>query len=101
MRVTAEEVEAAVNNAVRELEKGLESALERAEGLRVELEKKEKLLVQLRKQWDVEKSNLREELFSMNERILELEKERFRDKMKLSKTIQKVILHFVSTSPHL
>lgn len=101
MRVTVEEVEAAVNNAVRELEKGLESALERAEGLRVELEKKEKLLVQLRKQWDVEKTNLREELFSMKERILELEKERFRDKMKLSKAILKVILHFVSTSPHL
>ncbi|KAG0629553.1 hypothetical protein M758_1G111800 [Ceratodon purpureus] len=89
-RISAEEVEAAVNNAVHELEKELGNALKRAEALKVELETNEKLLKQLQKEWDVERTSLRGELASVKGHLTDLQMEQASDRAQLKEALERV-----------
>ena len=91
-RISAEEVEAAVNNAVHQMEKELENALKRAESLRVELETNEKLLKQLQREWDEERTSLRGALANVKGQLTELQMEQASDKAKLKEALERVII---------
>ena len=94
-RISAEEVEAAVNNAVHELEKELGNALKRAEALKVELETNEKLLKQLQKEWDVERTSLRGELASVKGQLTDLQMEQASDRAQLKEALERVSHVFI------
>lgn len=77
-RISAEEVEAAVRNAVHELEMELEKALARAKSMRLELETNESLLQKLQQEWDAERDSLCRELADVKTQLAELAGDRTR-----------------------
>lgn len=89
-RVSAEEVEAAVNSAVSELEKELGNALKRAESMQLELETNEKLLKQLQMEWDAERTTLRGELANVKEALTDVQMEQVDDRAKLKEALEKM-----------
>lgn len=91
-RISAEEVEAAINNAVHELEMELRKALKRAESMRLELETNENLLKQLQIEWDAERTSLRGELATVKEQLAELQQEHAGDRTKFMEGVEKVVL---------
>jgi len=93
-RVSVEEVEAAVNHAVRELEKELGNALKRAESMQLELETNEKLLKKLQMEWDAERTSLRGELANVKEVMIDVQMEQAGDRAKLKAALEKVIMCF-------
>ncbi|KAG0619318.1 hypothetical protein M758_4G130800 [Ceratodon purpureus] len=90
-RLSAEEVMAAIRNAVLEMEVELRNALQSAESMKLELETHDKLLKQLQKEWDVERTSLRGELASVKEQLTELQQEQIGDRAKLVEAAAKVI----------
>lgn len=90
-RVNVEEVEAAVNKAVHELETELGKALKRAESMKLELETSETLLKQVQQEWDAERTNLRGELAHVKEHLAELQQEQAGDRTKFLETLEKVL----------
>ena len=89
-RVRVEEVEAAVKNAVHELELELRKALTRAESMKLELETNEKLLKQLQKEWDAERISLREDIANMKAQFTELRQDQAGDRTKFKEAVAKV-----------
>ncbi|CAK9200584.1 unnamed protein product [Sphagnum troendelagicum] len=89
-RVSAEDMEAAIKRAVKEVKLELENALENGLALSHELEEKERQIVQLQEEWHLERSNLCAELASVRKSLATVEQERVSEKEQLQETQQKV-----------
>lgn len=89
-RISAEEVEAAINKAVRELETELQKALKRAESMRQELEAKEGLLKQLQTEWAAERASLRGEIANVQEQVTEMQVEQEGVRTDFMEAVEKV-----------
>lgn len=90
-RISAEDVEAAVRNAVHEMEIEIEKALLRAESMRQELETNETLLKKLQQEWDAERDSLCRELAHVKAQLAELQQELAGDRTRFAKAVEKVI----------
>eukprot|EP00249_Psilotum_nudum_P011676 c23314_g1_i2 orf=91-2079(+) len=89
-RVTVEEMEASINNAIAQTEKDLMKAQEKALTLSVELEKKERLNARLQEEWNIEKEGLQSELAIVKSRMANMVKERMHEKAQLFEAQKKV-----------
>ena len=94
-RLSADEVMAAIKNAVLEMEAELRNALQSAESMKLEIETHDKLLKQLQKEWDVERTSLRGELASVKEQLTEQQQEQIGDRAKLVEAAAKVCPFFI------
>lgn len=89
-RITPEEVEVAVNNAVHELETELRKTLKRAESMKLELEANENLLKQLQQEWNAERASLCKELANVKRKLTELQMEHAEDRARFIEAADKV-----------
>lgn len=96
-RISAEDVEIAISNAVYELEMELRKALKRAKSLRPELETNENLLRQLEQEWDAERASLCGELGNVKEQLARLRQEHVGDRNKVMEVVEKVSKSYLKT----